>query len=604
MEIKLPELSLVVLIGASGSGKSTFAARHFGEYEVLSSDYCRGLVSDDENDQSVTAEAFEILQFIARKRLEKGRLVVIDATNVQQDARKPLVALAKEYHVMPVAIVLATPEKLCQQRNAERAGRDFGPHVLRNQARQLKQSLKRLKREGFRYIYVIDSLEQAEAVKLIREPMWTNRKQETGPFDIIGDVHGCFDELHDLLTSLDYKIKYSESGLDRTYKVIPPEGRRAFFVGDLVDRGPKSNEVLRLVMDMVDAGVALCVPGNHEIKLLRKLFGKNVKPTHGLAETLVQLESESPEFIERVKIFIDGLISHFVLDGGKLVVAHAGMKESFQGRGSGQVRAFALFGETSGETDEFGLPVRYNWAGEYRGKAMVVYGHTPVVEAEWLNNTICIDTGCVFGGKLTVLRYPERELVSVPARQIYYESVKPFLSDNTALSAQQMHDDMLDIDDVLGKRYITTAYNRNIRINEENALAALEVMSRFAVHPKWLNYLPPTMSPTETSQESGYLERPEQAFEYYKNQGLSQVICEEKHMGSRAVVTICKDREAARKRFGITSGESGICYSRTGRRFLAMSLWRQCFSIKYIRQYHAQISGRILKVTGLRWIVN
>ncbi len=113
--------------------------------------------------------------------------------------------------------------------------------------------------------------------------------------------------------------------------------------------------------------------------------------------------------------FVDGLISHLVLDDGNLVVAHAGMNEKLQGRASGRVRSFALFGETTGETDEFGLPVRYNWASDYRGKAMVVYGHTPVPEAEWLNNTICLDTGCVFGGKLTALRYPEKELVSVPA---------------------------------------------------------------------------------------------------------------------------------------------------------------------------------------------
>src|SRR5207247_10485604 len=139
------------------------------------------------------------------------------------------------------------------------------------------------------------------------------------------------------------------------------------------------------------------------------------------------LANAPEEFLSQVAEFIDDLVSHYVLDEGKLVVAHAGMKESMQGRGSGAVREFALFGETTGETDEFGLPIRYNWAAEYRGAAMVVYGHTPVPEPEWLNRTINIDTGCVFGGKLTALRYPEREIVSAPAKRTCAESRKPFL---------------------------------------------------------------------------------------------------------------------------------------------------------------------------------
>ena len=174
------------------------------------------------------------------------------------------------------------------------------------------------------------------------------------------------------------------------------------------------------------------------------------------------------------------------------------------------MRSFALYGETTGETDEFGLPIRYSWAAEYRGKAMVVYGHTPVPEPTWLNHTINIDTGCVYGGRLTALRYPEKELVSVPAAQTYYVAVKPFMTPPVSgLTAQQQHDDMLDIDDVLGKRIIDTRLHHNVTIREEQAITALEVMSRFAANPKWLIYLPPTMSPCETSQEPEWLEHPE-----------------------------------------------------------------------------------------------
>src|SRR5690606_13783373 len=147
---------------------------------------------------------------------------------------------------------------------------------------------------------------------------------------------------------------------------------------------------------------------------------------------------------------------HYVLDDGRLVVAHAGLKASMQGRGSGAVREFALYGETTGETDEFGLPIRYNWAAEYRGKATVVYGHTPVPEAEWLNNTICIDTGCVFGGSLTALRWPEKELVDVPAAKVYAEPVRPLAAtaSNDGVSLQHADDDLLDLSLVSGKRIV------------------------------------------------------------------------------------------------------------------------------------------------------
>ena len=357
--------------------------------------------------------------------------------------------------------------------------------------------------------------------------------------------------------------------------MVPPDGRKAVFVGDLVDRGPRIPDVLRLVMGMVAAGTAFCVPGNHDVKLLRKLRGKDVKMTHGLADSVAQLETEAPEFAQEVAKFLDDLVSHYVLDQGNLVVAHAGMKEEMQGRGSGEVRSFALFGETTGETDEFGLPVRYNWAADYHGKAMVVYGHTPVAEPQWFNRTINIDTGCVFGGKLTALRYPERELISVPALKTYYESAKPFLQKDkeqaSALSPQHQHDELLDIGDVLGKRIVETRLHGNITIREENAIAALEVMSRFAVNPKWLIYLPPTMSPSETTDALGLLEHPHEAFAYYQKQGIEKVVCEQKHMGSRAVVVLCRSRETALRRFGVAQDEMGVCYTRTGRRFFSDS---------------------------------
>ncbi len=564
MRIDLPDPSLVVLIGASGSGKSSFARRHFASTEVISSDFCRGLVADDENDQSATADAFAVLSFIAGRRLAQPRFTVVDATNVRREGRRPLVELAKRHDLFGVAIVLDTPEAVCRQRNRARPDRSFGEHVVRHQRAQLHTSLKGLRREGFMRVHVLRSVEEIDAAEVRRAPLWTDRRSDRGPFDVIGDIHGCYSELATLLRELGYEI--AADG----FTVTAPERRRAVFVGDYGDRGPDTPAVLKLVMAMADAGTAICLPGNHDVKLVRKLKGRDVRITHGLSETLEQFALEPVEFRERARDFLDRLVSHVVLDDGRLVVAHAGMKQAYQGRSSGRVRDFALFGETTGETDELGLPVRLEWARDYRGDAAVVYGHTPVAEPEWINHTINIDTGCVFGGCLTALRWPERELVSVSASRAYYEPVRPLLAPEGARpTADEVRPAfLLDVEDVAGKRIIATRLARTVTVREENAAAALEVMSRFASDPRWLVYLPPTMAPTATSRHPDLLEHPEDAFDEYRAEGVSRVICEEKHMGSRAVVIVCRDADVAADRFGVDGGETGAIYTRTGRPIL------------------------------------
>ncbi len=873
--IEIPDFAVIALIGVSGSGKSTFARTHFRATEILSSDRFRGLVSDDENDQSATTDAFDALHYLAAIRLRNRKSVVIDATNVQPDARKQLLSVAKAHDCLAVAIVLDAPESVCAARNATRADRQFGPHVIRNQSRNLRQSLRNLKREGFRYVFALNPA-QIEEAQITRIPLWTDRRAETGPFDLIGDVHGCYDELVELLTKLNYAPDAASGAWTH------PLGRRIVFLGDLVDRGPKVVETVRLAQQMMAAGTAFCVPGNHDMKLMRALSGKNVTVSHGLAESLAQIdalpEAERESFKTEYVKWADGLVSHLWLDGGKLCAAHAGMKEDYIGRASGRVREFALFGETTGETDDFGLPVRYPWASDYRGKTTVVYGHTPVPSADWLNNTLNLDTGCVFGGALTALMWPESEIVSVAAKQTYAEPIRPFLpakkpaapdrediektllalaarhietrkigaeavrnkhrlqadadkyarmrdeleakaqnaesggnaelaaqfrkakagyertgaemetplaeavsmantvlralldaetklrqlaeqasvalpdfdaaldsevaeanapvfdpkaealinaavrdmKDNqiknrelavqaissknnlqaeadkndrmeqildqkmqdavarddqrqirdllkdkkslnriqdkvradleaaivatdkikaalhedeervrnraseamlmkgrlrhteiqkrtlaalasfelleldiaqqfeklqarladrqaseaaqkemTYATSQWQHDELLRAEDVLGKRLIATETMANIMIPAANAAAALEVMSRFAVEPRWLIYLPPTMSPCETAPDGDLLERPEEAFAYYRGQGVKQVICQRKHMGSRAVVVVCRNEEAAFKRFGqpMGSGITGQIFTRTGRQF-------------------------------------
>ncbi|WP_329268390.1 polynucleotide kinase-phosphatase [Streptomyces pseudovenezuelae] len=549
--LPVTDLSLVVLVGASGSGKSTFARRHFKPTEVISSDFCRGLVSDDENDQGATKDAFDVLHYIAGKRLAAGRRTVVDATSVQSDSRRQLIDLAKQYDVLPIAIVLDVPEEVCAERNAGRTDRaDMPVRVIKRHIRELRRSIRQLEREGFRKVHVLRGVADIEQATVVTEKRFNDLTHLTGPFDIVGDIHGCAAELESLLG----KLGYTDG--------VHPEGRTAVFVGDLVDRGPDSPGVLRRVMSMVKSGNALCVPGNHENKYGRYLKGRKVQHTHGLAETIEQMESVSDEFRAEVREFIDGLVSHYVLDGGRLVVCHAGLPEKYHGRTSGRVRSHALYGDTTGETDEFGLPVRYPWAEDYRGRAAVVYGHTPVPEATWLNNTICLDTGAVFGGKLTALRWPERELVDVPAERVWYEPTKPLRSE-----APGGHDGRpLDLADVHGRRAVETRHQGRVAVREENAAAALEVMSRFAVDPRLLPYLPPTMAPTATSRVEGYLEHPAEAFAQYAGDGVERVVCEEKHMGSRAVALVCRDAETARRRFGV-DGPTGSLYTRTGRPF-------------------------------------
>ena len=553
-KIEIPEFCLVALVGGTSSGKTTFANKYFAPTEVLSSDFFRGMVSDSENDQSATNDAFDLLWYAANKRLDNMKLTVIDATNIQKSARDKILQTAKAQNVHTAAIVLNIPEEIMQQRNEARPERNLPKRVIRQHCNDVKRTIRNLKREGFRFIYIINSLEQLENCEIVRTKLWNDKKDEHGPFDIIGDIHGCCDELEALLDKLGY-VK-----AEGVYS--HPEGRKAVFLGDYCDRGERNADTLRLVMDMVKGGYALAVPGNHDVKLLKHLNGKKVQHTHGLDRTIAELEAKGDEFKAEVREFIDGLISHYVLDDGRLVVCHAGLKQEYIGRGSAKVREFCLYGERTGEFDEYGMPVRLDWAADYKGRAAVVFGHVASREVRAVNGTYCIDTGCVFGGKLTAMRWPEKEFVSVDANKMYYEPVKPLDE-----PADDSMGDMLTVGDFNRKLHIETELMPGIDIRENNAAAALEIMSRYAADPHWLIYLPPTMSPCETSELDDYLEHPLQAFEYYRNRGMKKVVCEKKHMGSRAVVIICKDSRVAARRFGVSDGTRGIIYTRTGRRF-------------------------------------
>src|SRR5262245_11592021 len=245
--LDIPDFSLIVLIGATGSGKSTFACKHFKPTEILSSDYARGLVCDDENDQAASADAFELVGAIAEKRLKNRKLAVIDATNVRSSERKQWVEIARRWHALPVAIVLDPGLDVCIERNKLRPDRNFGSGVPRRMITEIRQGLHLLPREGFRQIWKLSSVAEIESAKVERKPLWTDRRGDAGPFDIIGDVHGCADELETLLARLGYELSWQQD-VGRSVHIQAPHGRKIVFVGDLVDRGPRTPDVIRIAM--------------------------------------------------------------------------------------------------------------------------------------------------------------------------------------------------------------------------------------------------------------------------------------------------------------------------------------------------------------------
>ncbi|TWI53281.1 bis(5'-nucleosyl)-tetraphosphatase PrpE [Halalkalibacter nanhaiisediminis] len=231
--------------------------------------------------------------------------------------------------------------------------------------------------------------------------------------DIIGDIHGCYDELIALLLSLGYQK------FDNIF--VHPEGRKLGFVGDLTDRGPRSLEVINLVASLVENNQAYYVPGNHCDKLYRYFLGRNVQIRHGLETTVAELQQLSKKEYEDIRHTFMSLVEHsphyHVLDTGNLVLAHAGIRSEDIGKTTKKVKSFVLYGDITGETNPDGTPVRRDWAKHHQGQQWIVYGHTPVKKPRFVHHSVNIDTGCVFGGNLTALRYPEMDTVQVPSMQ-------------------------------------------------------------------------------------------------------------------------------------------------------------------------------------------
>lgn len=377
--IIIPALALVVIASRDTTAVHSFAARVFAPDEIISF-----------TPERADPQAFADARIVAGRRLNDGLLAAALLTSDDANLANALSRLAHGHDISPVAIVLG---------DGFPASRfPIGPR-------------------GYDFERRLATPTEWETARVSRQPLACDLRQERGPFDLIGDVHGCYAELVELLTLLGYE---PDAGAGMRH----PDGRRAIFVGDLVDRGPGVVETAQLVMRMVAAGTAFCAPGNHDIKLMRALEGRHVYVAHGLQESLDQIaalptDTERQAFERAFVAFVRRIPPYLVLEGGALVVAHAGLPERYHGRISERVRALAFYGETTGWEDEHGRPVRIDWAADYRGAAAVVYGHTPYRETRWRNNTINLDTGCVHGGQLTATRWPEREIVSVAAHREY-----------------------------------------------------------------------------------------------------------------------------------------------------------------------------------------
>ncbi len=417
--IEIDPRTLLILVGVSGSGKSTLVRRFFPETAIVATDRCRALISDDESNQAVSGPAFELFYSIIDKRLALGRTTVADSTALRAEYRTALRELARKHNFAAIVLAFDVLEELANQRDRGR-NRRVGSLVISRQTDAFRNSLPLLADEGMDAVYTLGPAD-LDALEISVRDITTGGD---GPFDFIGDVHGCADELEELLKQLGYV-----NTAQLTY--IHPEGRRVVFIGDITDRGPRSIEAFRIVLNMVAAGSALFTPGNHCNKLMRWLMGHNVHIGFGMETTIAEFDSlptaEREEFRQQIIALVSKSPAYLMLDSGRVVACHAGIKEDMIGRQGKDVVSMCLYGDTTGETTAEGLPVRRDWAANYQGWRFIVYGHTPVRTPQIRNNTINIDQGCAFGGWLTAFRWPERTHMQVPAYRVYYNRHLPAL---------------------------------------------------------------------------------------------------------------------------------------------------------------------------------
>ncbi|WP_042355508.1 polynucleotide kinase-phosphatase [Bacillus rubiinfantis] len=591
MVIQLPFSGIILLVGPSNSGKTSLLHRlieqgHLKESEVISSDQFRILVSDEEfiswhnspRDEAdilydeykrISAAAFEAMDFLLGNRCRLNKLTLIDATHLKNEERERYLQLGKKYHIPVSAIVLDIGENECIRRDKDR---DFprGKNRIRQQYQQFRQTLRSIKKEGFHRVYVFKK-EELDEIKIVRHGNPVVIEVGNG-IDFIGDIHGCFTEFIELLAKLGYQE--NEQGF-----YLHPNGRKFLSLGDIMSRGPHSLKTMQFFKKHLDAGYAYMIDSNHGWKIARWLDGRNVKLAHGDEKVEAEFEEyeriNGKEATDQLKTELREMLvavkSHLVIQkhGVNVAVAvHAGIKDHYLGKQSQRIADYCRYGDSDG-VDENGKPIRRDWTVNHHSSELIIWGHDPKPQPLLVNNTINIDQGVVFGGNLTAYRFPEKQFVSVTAKQDYAN-----VPDNPLLVWEQQRLAPPSIGKLLNGYSVITDHYGQVDIPRDGILSALDDLSHFTLPLEEVVYLPPTMSPTPNPAKlKDYLEHPAEAFEYYQSHGVETMVVEKKHMGSRGIVLLFKDEETAETYIGRKT--LGVIYTRTGRAFFQQELQKQ-----------------------------
>jgi polynucleotide kinase-phosphatase len=583
MEVVLPYAGIVLLVGPSNSGKSTLLKRLLANEqllssEVVSSDDFRVLVSDiefidwkqrptDEADalydqyQKISEEAFALMDSLVETRCKLNKLTIVDATHLHPDDRKRYISIARNNHVPIVAIILDVDQDILLERD-ELRDNPRGKRRIKQQYQVFKREKRFIKKEGYHATYFVQNTDEIELKRHHKNPIEIDVDKG---IDIIGDIHGCFDEMIEILEKLGY-----EQNHENYY--IHPEGRKFLSLGDVMSRGPKSLESMQFFLRHVNNGLAYMIDSNHGWKIARWLDGRKVTLNHGdefVKEELKKFqeqygEERTIEIIKKeLKKFLLDAPSHYVLTRNgvpTLVCTHAGIKDEFIGKQSYDVSDFCRYGDTDG-FDDTGKPIRKDWSIHHKTSTLIIWGHDPKPKPLIINNTINIDQGVVFGGELTAFRYPEKEFVSVIAKKDYSDG-----DSNPLKELEKKRLNPPNIAKFINGYSVLTEDVGEISIPKEYAIPSIDTVSHFTVPIEELIYIPPTMCPTPLpSALDDYLEHPKEVIEYYRSMGVERMVAEKKHMGSRGILLLFKDKDSALKYVGRET--LGIVYTRTGRKF-------------------------------------
>ncbi|MEH7254261.1 polynucleotide kinase-phosphatase [Neobacillus niacini] len=593
--LHLPNSGIVLLVGPSNTGKTTLLNQLIQENqilasEVVSSDQFRVLVSDiefiswngrpkDESDalfheyQQISSAAFDAMDYIISKRSKLNKLTFIDATHLREEEHDKYLQMGKKYHVPVIAIVLNISETELLRRDAER---DFprGKNRIKQQYQHFKNTLRFIKKKPYRRVYLLgeDELEVLNVSRL-ENPLFI--ELDNG-IDFIGDIHGCYEEFLEILSKLGYQE--NEEGY-----YIHPEGRKILSLGDVMSRGPRSIETLQFFQKHVAAGLAYMIDSNHGWKIARWLEGKNVKMAHGDENVAAEFEEYEKDYgteaatvlKEQIKELLLEAKSHYIIrkNGINAVVAvHAGIKDHYIGKQSARISDFCRYGDSEG-LDENGKPIRKDWSISHKSSELILWGHDPKPQPLLVNNTLNIDQGVVFGGSLTAYRYPEKQFVSVKAEQDYAN-----VPNNPLKEWERKRLAAPNIMKFLEGYTVLTENYGEIMIYDDGVKPALDDLSHYTLPLEDIVYLPPTMSPTpKASHLEGYLEHPVEAFEYYQTNGVETMVVEKKHMGSRGILFLFKNKEVAKEYVGRET--LGTIYTRTGRAFFKKELEEQIVGV-------------------------